>query len=334
MILCNECGNALDEELGICTLCADDRAPVAAVASSANPSVSRAIEAEVEFWESIKGGDDLLDFREYLEHYPDGIYAVIARNRVRKLEARGTAQYPAMVGSMEKLPESVDPWINVYGIDLIWIPPGSFIMGSDRGEADERPVHRITISGGFFIGSCEVTQAQWEAAMASNPSSFKGKDRPVENVSWNDAQKFIRRLNDLNDGHSYRLPTEGEWEYACRAETTGDFAGDLDSMAWYAGNSGNQTHPVGTKQPNAWGLFDMHGNVSEWCEDFYDEHSYRVGPSTDPSGPLSGEYRVLRGGSWDIDASLARSATRYWDVPDYRNGSNGFRVVAIRLSML
>jgi formylglycine-generating enzyme required for sulfatase activity len=338
MILCNECGNAVDEELGVCTLCSERRASVTSVAGPSNPLVSRATEVEIEFWESIRGGDDLLDFREYLEHYPNGIYAVIARNRVRKLEARSGAQFssafPAIVGSMEPPLASVDPWINHYGIDLVWISPGSFMMGSDSGEADERPVHRITISVGFFIGRYEVTQAQWRAAMDDNPSSFKGNDRPVENVSWNDAQEFISRLNDLNEGHIYRLPTEAEWEYACRAGTTGDFAGNLDSIAWYAGNSGNQTHPVGTRQPNPWGLFDMHGNVSEWCEDFYDEHGYGGSPGTNPFGPLRGEYRVLRGGSWDIDGSLARSATRYWDGPDYRDGSNGLRVVAVRRSML
>jgi formylglycine-generating enzyme required for sulfatase activity len=179
------------------------------------------------------------------------------------------------------------------------------------------------------MGRTEVTQGQWQAVMGNNPSGFKGQDLPVEQVSWLNAQEFIRKLNQLNDGYVYRLPTEAEWEYACRAGSTGDYAGDLDSMAWYDKNSDNQTHVVGTKQPNAFGLYDMHGNVSEWCEDYY--HDRYTGAPSDGSAWLSGgemKYRVLRGGSWYNGATNARSANRFKYGPDFRFNYVGFRVVA------
>jgi formylglycine-generating enzyme required for sulfatase activity len=216
------------------------------------------------------------------------------------------------------------------GIELVLVPAGSFKMGSNSYD-DERPVHDVTISMAFYMGKYEVTQAQWQAVMGSNPSNFKGDNLPVENVSWDDAVAFIARLNAQKDGYSYRLPSEAEWEYACRAGTTGDYAGDLDAMAWYDKNSGNKTHDVGTKAPNAFGLFDMHGNVLEWCQDWYQD-SYSGAP-TDGSAWLSGgdqNYRVLRGGSWNSDAGLLRSTNRSRSSPDVRNADVGFRVVAVR----
>ena len=183
------------------------------------------------------------------------------------------------------------------------------------------------------MGKYEVTQAQWQSLMGNNPSYFKecGGDCPVDQVSWQDAQEFLDKLNDLNDGFHYRLPTEAEWEYACRAGTIGDYAGNLKEMAWYSENSGNRTHAVGQKQPNAWGLADMHGNVWEWCEDWYHETYYDA--PTDGSAWLSGgeqKYRVLRGGAWSYNASILRSAIRYYFTPDARDPLIGFRLVAIR----
>ena len=156
-----------------------------------------------------------------------------------------------------------------------------------------------------------MTQAQWEAVMGVNPSNFKGADRPVEKVSWNDAQAFIEKLNAQNDGYRYRLPTEAEWEYAARAGTKtaysfGDNASLLGEYAWYDGNSGNETHAVASKKPNAWGLYDMHGNVWELVEDYYTA-SLGTSSVTDPKGPSSGDYRVIRGGSWDCYARNLRS---------------------------
>jgi formylglycine-generating enzyme required for sulfatase activity len=207
------------------------------------------------------------------------------------------------------------------------------MMGSNSND-NEKPVHEVTISQPFYMGKYEVTQAQWQAVMGNNPSYFKdcGGNCPVEQVSWDDAQSFINKLNESNDGFRYRLPTEAEWEYACRAGTTGDYAGNLSEMAWYSENSGNKTHAVGGKQPNAWGLADMHGNVFEWCQDWYHETYY--GAPTDGSAWLSrGEqkYRVLRGGSWSyLAASYARSAIRGSNTPDIRYTTVGFRVVAVR----
>jgi formylglycine-generating enzyme required for sulfatase activity len=196
-------------------------------------------------------------------------------------------------------------------IELVWIPPGNFIMGTEK-IPNERPAHRVTFREGFYMGKYEVTQAQWQAVMGSNPSHFKWDNLPVEQVTWDDAVAFIARLNAQDDGHTYRLPSEAEWEYACRAGTTGDYAGDLDAMAWYWKSPGGKTHPVGCKQPNAFGLFDMHGNVWEWCQDWY--HDTYAGAPTDGRAWVSGgeqKYRVIRGGSWKHDASFCRSAHRF-----------------------
>jgi formylglycine-generating enzyme required for sulfatase activity len=220
---------------------------------------------------------------------------------------------------------------NGIGMELVLIPAGSFMMGSTNGSPNEKPMHDVTISRAFYMGKYEVTRAQWQSVMGSNPSTFKGDSLPVETVSWDDVIAFIARLNAQNDGYTYRLPTEAEWEYACRAGTTGDYAGDLDAMAWYDKNSGNKTHAVGTKLPNAFGLFDMHGNVWEWCQDW--NHDSYTGAPGDGSAWLSGgeqKYRVLRGGSWFDIASYSRSATRYWDTPGHRLKLLGFRVVAVR----
>jgi formylglycine-generating enzyme required for sulfatase activity len=203
-------------------------------------------------------------------------------------------------------------------------------MGSDNGRGDEKPMHNVTISQPFYMGKYEVTQGQWQAVMANNPSFFKdcGSNCPVEQVSWDDAQSFIKKLSKSNDGFRYRLATEAEWEYACRAGTTGDYAGDLDSMVWYEANAGSKTHPVGTKQPNGFGLYDMHGNVSEWCQDWY--HPNYDGAPSDGRAWMSGgeqKYRVLRGGSW---ASAAVSSPyRAINSPDARNQYLGFRLVAV-----
>jgi formylglycine-generating enzyme required for sulfatase activity len=215
-------------------------------------------------------------------------------------------------------------------LELLPISAGRFAMGSTNGGSDERPVTQVEITRAFWLGKTEVTQAQWEAVMGSNPSRFKGADRPVEQVSYDDALEFCRKLTAreraagrLPSGYEYTLPTEAQWEYACRAGTTGDYAGSLDSMGWYGDNSGRQTHSVGQKQANAWGLYDMHGNVWEWCLDWY-AGSLPGGTVRDPSGPSSGSFRVIRGGSWNDAASRCRSANRNHFVPGFFN--LGFRL--------
>ena len=226
------------------------------------------------------------------------------------------------------------------GIEFVWIPPGEFRMGSTGrfAESDERPVRRVRVTRGFWLGKYEVTQSQWLAVMGSYPSHFSncGGNCPVEEVSWNDVQEFIRKLNVRSGGNRYGLPTEAEWEYGARAGTTTDTcAGDitrargndpvLNRIAWYRSNSGSQTHPVGRKAPNAWGLHDMLGNVYEWVGDWYGD--YPGGTATDPVGLRSGSYRVFRGGSWFNNAEYCRSAYRGGISPGDRRGDLGFRLL-------
>jgi formylglycine-generating enzyme required for sulfatase activity len=219
---------------------------------------------------------------------------------------------------------------------VVYVPiaPGEFLMGCSAGESecgeDEKPAHRVAITKGFEIARHEVTQAVWQAVMGTNPSTFKASDRPVEQVSWNDVQEFLAALNGRRDGYRYRLPTEAEWEYAARAGSTGSFHGSLDAIAWYGVNSGGQTHPVGQKQPNAWGLHDMQGNVWEWCQDWYRDDLYRTlgePPVFDPRGPASGQQRVLRGGSWYKFLWFLRVSSRFSFRPSGRFPHVGFRCV-------
>ncbi len=215
--------------------------------------------------------------------------------------------------------------------ELARIYAGEFQMGSDASFAYgyEKPVHAVRISRDFWLGKTEVTQALWMAVMGSNPSWNKGGENyPVEFVAWNDCQTFIQTLNQMVGGSAFRLPSEAEWEYACRAGTTGDRYGDIDLVAWYSGNSGNTIHPVGQKQPNPWGLFDMLGNAFEWCQDWFDEAYYQNSPLSDPPGPSTGAQRVLRGGCFGFFAEFIRSAFRYHDDPTTRNLNFGFRLAA------
>ena len=219
------------------------------------------------------------------------------------------------------------------GIPVRWIPPGSFMMGSPDSEEErdsDETQHEVVLSQGFFMAKTESTQGQWELVMGSNPSNFKGTDRPVDQVSWYEAVEYCRKLTAkqctegiLPEGWEWRLPTEAEWEYAARAGTTGPRYGELDAIGWWDGNSGRQTHPVSQKAANAWGLHDMIGNVWEWCSDWYGYYS--TGSVTDPTGPSSGSSRVYRGGGWYSDAMFARSANRYWCDPGNRNCNLGFR---------
>lgn len=213
---------------------------------------------------------------------------------------------------------------------FVLIQPGSFRMGSTAGDVDEQPVHNVSINRPFYLQKTEVTQRQWNSLMDANPSRFHscGDTCPVESVGWEEIQEFLRRLNAADPGANYRLPTEAEWEYAARAGTAGEYGGVgmLDQMGWYDENSAGRTHPAAQKQANAWGLFDMHGNVWEWVQDWYGEDYYAVSPTNNPSGPASGQVRVMRGGSWFDRASFARSAFRWVGSSSPQRGTAGFRV--------
>jgi formylglycine-generating enzyme required for sulfatase activity len=226
------------------------------------------------------------------------------------------------------------PAANSYGIEFVSIPAGKFMMGCSLGDSQcaafENPRHEVTISRGFELGKYEVTQGQWVRVMENNPSYFKGDDRlPVEQVSWSDAEAFIANLNAANDGYGYRLPTEAEWEYAARGGTEGPYYGDLDAISWNISNSGSKTHPVGQKQPNGYGLYDMLGNVDQWCWDWYGD--YGSSPAIDPRGPSSGQYKVLRGLSIFTLSRYARVSNRARELPANRRVV-GFRVCREKLS--
>jgi formylglycine-generating enzyme required for sulfatase activity len=247
------------------------------------------------------------------------------------------------------------PFTTESGVELVLIPAGSFEMGSRHGRSEEKPAHKVWIDS-FLMDRHEVTQAEYEKLgkieTFSNPSHFKGADLPVEQVTWPQAARFCNarsRLEGLQpcynkdtgtcdfEANGYRLPTEAEWEYACRAETDSDYSFDGDArwlgdFAWFAGNSAQKTHPVGQKRPNPRGLFDMHGNVAEWCQDVYDPGYYRASPEKNPCGPAEGNEYVLRGGSWKSDADALRSAHRLGENPGFSDAclardAIGFRCV-------
>ena len=255
------------------------------------------------------------------------------------------------------LPNSFFENLNGVSLEMIQVPAGKFTMGSDKYD-DEKPPHQVSVPS-FYIGKYEVTQKQWKAVMGNNPSYFfRGDDLPVEQVSWHDAQAFCKKLQAVT-GKAHRLPSEAEWEYACRAGTTGDYAGKLDEMGWYGNNSGTKvinaydiwfnetkkdkgkydkrlidnrcrTHQVGQKKPNALGLYDMHGNVWEWCDDVWHDNYGNNSPE-DGSAWMDGgnsRFRVLRGGSWNLNDFNSRSALRYSGDPGDGFSDIGFRVVA------
>lgn len=228
---------------------------------------------------------------------------------------------------------------------IVKIPAGTFRMGSSQViKADdrwkpcsncparndvERPVHQVTISRDFWMGRFLVTQRQWQEVMRSNPSSFQsaGQEAPVEQVSWKDVQSFLAKVNTIQALWTVRLPTEAEWEYAARAGTTAEAYGPLDDIAWYGGNGSRTTHPVGQKLPNAFGLYDMLGNVWQWCQDWFGPYSNE--PAIDPEGPPKGERRITRGGCFYCEAIHERASRRNRDLEEHFSRSIGFRIVAV-----
>jgi formylglycine-generating enzyme required for sulfatase activity/serine/threonine protein kinase len=286
---------------------------------------------ETEAWELAKKQNTTKSYKGYLAAYENGTYKSEADSAIVNIEA-----YLKSEAAKKRLAQeqSLKRLLNSF----VYVKGGTFTMGCTSEQTDceywEKPAHPVTLSS-FNIGKFEVTQSQWQAVMGSNPSGFKGcKECPVENVSWNDTQKFIKKLQKLT-GKGFRLPTEAEWEFAARGGTRTrgyQYAGgnNLSSVAWFAGNSNKKTHPVGQKEPNELGLYDMSGNVMEWCNDNYGIRYYNDSPSTNPKGPSTfGSYRVVRGGAWSTGAFLHRVAYRYYKSPHDRAYSyRGLRLVS------
>ncbi len=234
------------------------------------------------------------------------------------------------------------------GVQMILLPGGTFTMGDENGEIDETP-HKVTVSP-FFIDKFEVTQEEYERVMGSNPSKVKGRKNPVEQVRWSDAVRYCNERSQLEglepaydlktwtcrfEANGYRLPTEAEWEYAARAGTTttysfGSSEANLRQHGWFKANTGGKPRPVGQLRPNSWGLFDMHGNVWEWCNDFYKVDYYAESPQNDPKGPESGDKKVLRGGCWNSTPDACRSAYRYNESPAYTDACFGYDIYGFR----
>ena len=236
------------------------------------------------------------------------------------------------IGKANYTPNVKTFYANCVSFEMVEVRGGTFRMGANSEQGSdaydwEKPVHSVTLSG-YYIGKTEVTQALWKAVMGSNPSDFEGDDLPVEKVSWNDCQEFIRKLNALT-GQDFRLPTEAEWELACRGGNNScgyKYSGSnyIDNVAWYWDNSEFSTHPVATKLPNELGIYDMSGNVYEWCSDW--KGDYSSGAQTNPKGPYDGSYRVVRGGSWCDSARFCRSSYRYYESPGNRGSFLGLRL--------
>ena len=289
-------------------------------------------------WDGVKDSRDVNDFKAYLNKFPNGLFADVAANRIRALGGAGSVAVPQVAPTAQ---QRAAPGTTIKDCadcpEMVVIPAGSFEMGSNE-DPSERPVHRVNVPS-FLIGKTEVTQGQWRAVMGSNPSYFGncGDDCPVERVSWNDVQEFAQRLSQKT-GKQYRLPSEAEWEYAARAGSStkwsfGDNESQLGDYAWNLENSkrwfgGAQTQRVAQKRPNAFGLFDMHGNVLEWAQDCW--HDNYSGAPTDGSAWTTGcsgiNRRVLRGGSWSNYPAYLRSAFRIRNSPDIRTNYIGLRL--------
>jgi formylglycine-generating enzyme required for sulfatase activity len=235
------------------------------------------------------------------------------------------------------------------GLSMVRVPAGWFLMGSRRGKPDETPVHKVYVDA-FLMDVHEVTQEEYGRLILGNPSHFKGPDRPMEQMSWAKAAVYCNARSkaeglrpcydeETADCHfaanGYRLPTEAEWEYACRAATDTDYgfrggAAHLKDYAWFAENSSRTTHPAAQKKPNAWGLFDMHGNVAEWCNDIYGEDAYKAGPEKNPTGPAAGKRYVLRGGAWNSSADACRAAYRVAENPGFQDACFALDAIGFR----
>ena len=300
------------------------------------------LEAELKRLESrekdrrVSPADQVAGWTKFLETYKeDNPFSPI--DEVIRQKAQSRIQYWQGNQTTRSVAKG-QPFSNTLGMSFVKIKGGSFLMGSPPGELGqsgyESPQHQVTLTRGFYMQTTEVTQEQWQKIMGTNPAQYNGCLKcPVENITWDDAVEFIRRLNILEKTNKYRLPSEAEWEYACRAGSKTAFANGpitdsqcddpkLKEMAWFCVQN---PHPVAQKKPNAWGLYDMHGNVWEWCQDWY--YDYTGAPQTNPLGPTEGRLKIFRGGSYYDAAWSCRSAQRYYDNPTTPSYLVGFRLV-------
>lgn len=313
--------------------------------------------AEQKFQQAEQATDPQEKVRLYTEagqEFSNTPVVAFEREREAKEKAAQIATAQNNQGENTFIPGYVQPVVtekkvvdlgNGVTLDLVWVQPGGFLMGTRGGSQskkrgqnttvppDETPARSVKLTRGFWMSQYEITQEQWTQIMGNNPSRFtESPKNPVDQVSWNECALFIEKLNQLGIEGTFRLPSEAEWEYACRAggTTAYHFGNDLASLpdyAWYSGNSDAKTHPVGEKRPNAWGFYDMHGNVSEWVWDWYDPSAYSSGAVTNPYGPDQGVFKVRRGGAWSYHYSRLRSAAREHDLPDVGADVVGFRVI-------
>ena len=314
-------------------------------------------------WTRVDGATDyVVHYAQYPYDNPDTIKTIVGHHFIATYElSPGSAYHIAVIACKDSGSDCSDysnihtvniPLVSTYknslGQEFKLIPAGTFTMGSppndnplDFSFPEEKPQHQVTLTQPFYLQTTEVTQAQWESVMGKNPSHFRDCSTcPVETVSWNDVQSYIAKMNKRGEG-TYSLPTEAQWEYAVRAGSTTelyngaitseypycDYDPNQDAIAWVCNNSGDKTHPVAQKTPNAWGLYDMLGNVWEWSQDWYDSKYYTSSAVTDPTGPSSGVWRVLRGGGWATDVSGCRSACRLSQFPETRIAMIGFRLL-------
>jgi formylglycine-generating enzyme required for sulfatase activity/uncharacterized RDD family membrane protein YckC len=274
----------------------------------------------------------IVAYEQYLQQYPDGRHIQDVQDKKTTLEeaverqvatqrevaARIAAAEQAAREAAARTPQS----LLIEGIQLVLIPAGSFAMGSNDGAEDEKPLHQVSVDA-FYIGKYEITEMQWRSVMGIGSNRVGW---PKTKVSWDDASVFCRNLS-YKTGKNFRLPTEAEWEYACRARSSNDMVSDPAKFAWYSSNSRGELHQIGQLAPNSWGVYDMLGNLWEWCADYYDSNYYRQSPVSNPYGPTAGRYRVLRGGSWRDDAIDIRAANRSKYSMNYGGGDYGFRCV-------
>ena len=280
--------------------------------------------------EAVKDGYETQTLQVKVEPGRDNVYEIAMSKTAEPTPKPAPTARPA--------PKGANPgqtWAEpTTGMEFVWVPGGCFQMGSPPQEAgrfdNEGPVHEVCVDG-FWMGKYEITQGQWSKVMGGNPSYFKkGERHPVEQVSWNDIKSFISRLSSANPGVKFSLPSEAQWEYACRSGGKPEkYCGgnNVDGLAWYSGNSGSSTHPVGTKSPNGLGLYDMSGNVWEWCEDVYDKNGYSSHSRQNPLSTGGGSYRVFRGGSWISEPRYVRSADRNGGGPGNRGNDLGARLL-------